>query len=77
MASSSVSSFPEGLATAGKAFEKNEAGSREALIDHGRALVAALETPSEFISRSSWAEVSLMSLMGAALSSRHNLTNYT
>ena len=57
MSSSSVSSILEGLATAGKAFEKHEAGSREALIDHSRALVAALEIPSEFIQRSFWAEV--------------------
>ena len=57
MSSSSVSSILEGLATAGKAFEKHEAGSREALIDHSRALVVALEIPSEFIQRSFWAEV--------------------
>jgi hypothetical protein len=72
MASSSVSSILEGLATAGKAFEKNEAGSREALIDHSRALVAALEIPSEFIQRSFWAEVSLMH---AGVPSRDNLAN--
>lgn len=52
-----VSLILEGLATGGKAFEKNEAGSREALIDHSRALVAALEIPSEFIQSSIWAEV--------------------
>jgi hypothetical protein len=61
MASSSVSSILEGLASAGKAFEKDEAGSREALIDHGRALVAALEIPSEFLQRTFWAEVGLSS----------------
>lgn len=57
MVSTPASSILEDLATAGKAFEKNEAGSREALIDHSRALVAALEIPSEFIQRSFWAEV--------------------
>lgn len=56
----SVSSILESLATAGKAFEENEAGSREALIENSRALVAALEIPSEFIQRSFWAEVSFM-----------------
>lgn len=60
MVSSSVSSILESLATAGNAFEKNEAGSREALIDLSRALVAELEIPSEFIQRSFWAEVSFM-----------------
>jgi hypothetical protein len=60
MTSSSVSSILEGLATSGKAFEKDEAGSREALIDQSRALVAALEIPSEFIQRSFLAEVSLL-----------------
>jgi hypothetical protein len=73
MSSSSVSSILESLTTAGKAFEKNEAGSREALIDHGRALVAALEIPSEFIQRSFWAEVSFVA---AAAPSRHNLAKY-
>jgi hypothetical protein len=58
MASPSVSSLLEGLATAGKAFDKNEAGSREALIDQSRALIAVLEIPSEFVQRSFWAEVS-------------------
>jgi hypothetical protein len=60
MASPSVAAILEGIATAGKAFEKNEAGSREALIENSRALVAALEIPSEFIQRSFWAEVSLL-----------------
>jgi hypothetical protein len=67
-----VSSILEGLATAGKAFEKNEAGSREALIDYSRALIAALEIPSEFIQRSFWAEVSLMH---AGVFSRNNSDN--
>ncbi|KAL3477295.1 S-adenosyl-L-methionine-dependent methyltransferase [Aspergillus californicus] len=53
---SSVSSILESLATAGKAFDKNEAGSREALIDLGRALVTQLEIPSEFLQRTFWAE---------------------
>jgi hypothetical protein len=60
MASPSVSALLEGLATAGKAFERDEAGSREALIENSRALVAALEIPSEFIQRSFWAEVDLL-----------------
>lgn len=63
MAPSSVSSILESLATAGKSFENNEAGSREALIDHSRALVAELEIPSEFIQRSFWAEVRLRQLL--------------
>lgn len=58
MASSSVSSILEGISSAGKAFGENEAGSREALIDYSRSLIAALEIPSEFIQRSFWAEVS-------------------
>ncbi|KAL4925956.1 S-adenosyl-L-methionine-dependent methyltransferase [Aspergillus undulatus] len=53
---SSVSSILEGLAAAGKAYDKNEAGSREALIDLGRALVTELEIPSEFLQRTFWAE---------------------
>lgn len=55
-----VSSILESLASAGKAFDINEAGSREALIEHSRALISALEIPSEFVQRSFWAEVSLM-----------------
>lgn len=55
-----VSSILEGLASAGKAFDVDEAGSREALIEHSRALIGALEIPSEFVQRSFWAEVSPM-----------------
>lgn len=55
-----VSSILESLASAGKAFDINEAGSREALIEHSRALIGTLEIPSEFVQRSFWAEVSLM-----------------
>jgi hypothetical protein len=54
----SVSSIVERVAAAGKAYNGNELGSREALIELGRDLVAALEIPSEFIQRSFWAEVS-------------------
>ncbi|OBT72011.1 hypothetical protein VF21_08610 [Pseudogymnoascus sp. 05NY08] len=56
MASSSVSSILDGIAAAGKSFGENEAGSREALIEYSRSLVAALEIPGEFIQRSFWAE---------------------
>ncbi|KAF4634479.1 hypothetical protein G7Y89_g3627 [Cudoniella acicularis] len=56
MTSSSVSSKLESLAAAGEAYEKNEAGSREALIDLSGLLIATLEIPSEFIQRSFWAE---------------------
>ncbi|KFZ04842.1 hypothetical protein V501_08932 [Pseudogymnoascus sp. VKM F-4519 (FW-2642)] len=51
MASSSVSSILDGIAAAGRSFGENEAGSREALIEYSRSLVAALEIPSEFIQR--------------------------
>ncbi|KAL3459299.1 S-adenosyl-L-methionine-dependent methyltransferase [Aspergillus heterothallicus] len=65
--SSSVSSILEGLATAGKAFDKNEAGSREALIDLGRALVAQLEIPSEFLQRTFWAEPAQSAIIRTAV----------
>lgn len=57
---SPVSSILESLASAGRDFESNKVGSREALIDLSRSLVAELEIPSEFIQRSFWAEVSMM-----------------
>lgn len=47
-----VSSTLGRLAAAGKAYEENELGSREALIELGRDPVAALEIPSEAIQRS-------------------------
>ena len=53
-----VSSILEQVAAAGKAYNEDKLGSREALIELGRDLVAALEIPSEFIQRSFWAEVS-------------------
>ncbi|OBT81411.1 hypothetical protein VE02_09916 [Pseudogymnoascus sp. 03VT05] len=65
MASSSVSSILDGIAAAGKSFGENEAGSREALIEYSRSLVAALEIPSEFIQRSFWAEESPRPAMSA------------
>jgi hypothetical protein len=61
MATSPVSSIIERIAAAGNAYNGNERGSREALIDLGRDLVAALEIPSEFLQRSFWAEVSVSS----------------
>ncbi|KAI2710175.1 hypothetical protein CBS147332_5876 [Penicillium roqueforti] len=56
MAFPSVSSILDGIANSRAAFEKNEAGSRESLIDQSRALITALEIPSEFIQRTFWAE---------------------
>ncbi|KAJ5162628.1 Winged helix-turn-helix transcription repressor DNA-binding [Penicillium coprophilum] len=44
------------LACAGDAFKENEPGSREELIAQSRALIAALELPSEFILQTLWAE---------------------
>lgn len=46
MATAFVTSIVERIAAAGKAYEGDERGSREALIDLGRDLVAALEIPS-------------------------------
>jgi len=53
-----VSAILERIAAAGKAYEGDELGSRESLIELGRDLVASLEIPSEFLQRSFWAEVS-------------------
>jgi len=47
----------ERVAVAGRAYEAEQLGSRESLIELGRELVAALEIPSEFLQRSFWAEV--------------------
>jgi hypothetical protein len=57
MAPPTPSEILNGIAAARIAFDKNEAGSREALIDYSRALIAALEIPSEFVQRTFWAEV--------------------
>lgn len=57
MTSPSVASLLQRIAAAGKTYEGNEAGSREDLINLSRAVVAALEIPSEFLQRSFWAEV--------------------
>ncbi|KAJ5143775.1 uncharacterized protein N7515_002562 [Penicillium bovifimosum] len=56
MASPSAISILDAIATSRKAFENNEAGAREALIDQSRALISALEIPSEFVQRTFWAE---------------------
>lgn len=54
---SPASKIIQSIALAGKAYENNGLGSRETLIELGRALVGELEIPSEFIQRSFWAEV--------------------
>jgi hypothetical protein len=48
------------ISAVAQAFEKNEPGARESLIDLSQALITALELPSEAIQRMGWAEVSLM-----------------
>lgn len=55
--STSVPIILERITSAGRAFESNEVGSRENLIDLARDLIASLEIPSEFLQRSFWAEV--------------------
>lgn len=60
MTSQSAITIFQDLTSAGEAFAKNEAGAREALIDHSRALIAALEIPSEFMQRTFWAEVTMI-----------------
>jgi hypothetical protein len=57
MVSQTPSEILDGITAARVAFEKNEAGSREALIDYSRALISSLEIPSEFVQRTFWAEV--------------------
>lgn len=69
MTSPSVSAILDGIATSRAAFDKNEAGSREALINQSRALIAALEIPSEFVQRTFWAEVGNYTLIERLLCS--------
>ena len=57
MTASQVSTILERIAAAGDAYGSHGLGSREALIDLSRDLIAALEIPSEFLQRSFWAEV--------------------
>lgn len=47
-----ASSILEKFDSAHSAFDENEPGSREALIEHSRALIASLEIPSEFLASS-------------------------
>ena len=70
MTSPSVSAILDGIATSRAAFDKNEAGSREALINQNRALIAALEIPSEFVQRTFWAEVGNYNLIEKLLCSQ-------
>ncbi|PYI03680.1 putative O-methyltransferase [Aspergillus sclerotiicarbonarius CBS 121057] len=63
MSSSSVSSILKDLSAAGTAFDNKEPGSREALIERSRALVATLEVPSEFMQRSFWAEPAMSAIL--------------
>jgi hypothetical protein len=54
-----VQTILEKFAGAAKSYNRDELGSREALIELSRDLIAALEIPSEFLQRSFWAEVSM------------------
>lgn len=67
MVATNVSSLIEALVSAGKAYEKNEPGAREALIDNSRALATSLEIPSEFLQRSFWAEPALSAIIRIAV----------
>ncbi|KAL1792466.1 hypothetical protein ACET3X_008973 [Alternaria dauci] len=57
--STPVPTILERITSAGKAFDRNEIGSRESLIELARDLIASLEIPSEFLQRSFWAEPAL------------------
>ncbi|THZ74430.1 putative hydroxyindole O-methyltransferase [Aureobasidium pullulans] len=57
--STPISSIIERIAAAGTAYESNQIGSRESLIELSRDLIATLEIPSEFLQRSFWAEPAL------------------
>ncbi|OSS53678.1 hypothetical protein B5807_00012 [Epicoccum nigrum] len=59
MAATQVSTILERIATTGDAYGSNRLGSREALIDLSRDLIATLEISSEFLQRSFWAEPGL------------------
>ncbi|KAH8428364.1 uncharacterized protein LDX57_006065 [Aspergillus melleus] len=67
MSSPSVSAMLQDIASTGKALENNEAGAREGLIELGRALVAQLEIPSEFIQHSFWAQPAMSSIIRLAV----------
>ncbi|KAJ5787522.1 hypothetical protein N7457_002512 [Penicillium paradoxum] len=67
MASPSVSAILDSIATSRAAFDKNEPGSRESLIDQSRALIAALEIPSEFVQRTFWAEPAQSAILRLAV----------
>ncbi|PLB54862.1 putative O-methyltransferase [Aspergillus steynii IBT 23096] len=67
MSSDSVSSILQNIAVTGKALENNEAGARESLIQLGRALVAQLEIPSEFVQRSFWAQPAMSGIIRLAV----------
>ncbi|KAL4807931.1 S-adenosyl-L-methionine-dependent methyltransferase [Aspergillus unguis] len=66
----SVPSILQGLAAAGKAYDQNEAGSREALIDLARSLVTSLEIPSEFLQRTFWAEPAQSAIIRMAVDTK-------
>lgn len=75
MASPPVSAILDSIATSRAAFDKNEPGSRENLIDQSRALIAALEIPSEFVQRTFWAEVGNCNIVKKAPTSITMLIN--
>lgn len=47
----------EKIKSSAQALRQGDDTAREALISHAFALITALETPSEFVMRTTWAEV--------------------
>ncbi|KAJ5884238.1 O-methyltransferase [Penicillium tannophilum] len=70
MASQTPSEILERIGVARIAFDKGEAGSREALIDYSRALIASLEIPSEFMQRTFWAEPAQSAIIRIAVDTK-------
>ncbi|CDM36722.1 hypothetical protein CBS147339_2563 [Penicillium roqueforti] len=66
MLTKSVTSILQGITLAAKEFENNEAGARESLIAHSRALISALEVPSEFIQHTFWSQPALSAIIRLA-----------
>lgn len=59
-----MSALLEAVATTGKEWSQQEPGAREKLLSLAHSLIAALETPSEFVHRIGIAEVFFMFFSG-------------
>ena len=67
MVINNVGPLLDSIAKSGSSFLKQESGSRQHLLESARALISAVEVPSESVWRMAWCEPALYSIIRVAI----------